>query len=279
MDPLSKSSPELFKGIALFTPAGDLVYCSDPNKQNRWHLHLCMMLRDILGLSEPPHFLVPCYTATVDRWLAPYSSQVQTFAEAAPAILRYQPLLNQIFGTGNLVWHPTSPQEGLCDPAVLSVYRNQFPQLWETHDLIVQCSQTRPKHFGEVTGAVTATPIPTDPIMSIPLHRALSRTTEPPQGYVFRLFVSGSSTGTERILQNLYQFLEKSLSHPYTLKVIDVTQHPELAEQDQISATPTLVRVYPLPVRRVVGNLESVDHLLGMMGMLDEGRGRWLETL
>jgi circadian clock protein KaiB len=267
VDLSSKNSPELFKGIALFTPGGDLVYCSDPNKQKRWHLHLCMVLRDILGLSEPPHFLVPCYTATVDRWLVPYSGQVQTFAEAAPAILRYQPLLNQIFGTGDLIWHATSLQEGLCDPVVLSVYRHQFPQLWETHDLIVQCNRSQFRYLEEVNEPMTVAPPPTDLSMPEPLHRTSLQPAQPPQGYVFRLFVSGSSGGTERILQSLHQFLEESLSHPYTLKVIDVTRHPELAEQDQISATPTLVRVYPLPVRRVVGNLESADHLLGMMVM------------
>ncbi|MFM7558989.1 MAG: circadian clock protein KaiB, partial [Cylindrospermopsis raciborskii] len=58
------SLPQVFKGIALFTPGGDLIYCIDPSKQKRWHLHLCGVLQQILNLSEPPHFLVPCYTAT-----------------------------------------------------------------------------------------------------------------------------------------------------------------------------------------------------------------------
>jgi circadian clock protein KaiB len=60
--------------------------------------------------------------------------------------------------------------------------------------------------------------------------------------------------------------LEQSLSHPYTLKVIDVSQHPEQAELDQVSATPTLVKVYPRPVRRIVGDLDNVDQLLRIFG-------------
>lgn len=96
------SKPQLFKGIALFTPGGDLMYCIDPNKQGRWHLNLCAALQEILDLPEPPHFLVPCYTATIDHWLNPRTQQVQIFAEAYPAVIRHQAVLNAIFGTG--IW-------------------------------------------------------------------------------------------------------------------------------------------------------------------------------
>ncbi len=132
------SQTQLFKGIALFTPGGDLIYTIDPSKQGRWHLHLCAALQEILDLAEPPHFLVPCYTATVDHWLDPRTQQVRTFAEAYPAVLRHQAVLNAIFGTGDLVWQAAPWPDGLCDRMVLATYRSTFPQLWEDHDLIVQ---------------------------------------------------------------------------------------------------------------------------------------------
>jgi circadian clock protein KaiB len=74
---------------------------------------------------------------------------------------------------------------------------------------------------------------------------------------------------TERILQNLHQLLERSLAFPYTLKVIDVLTHPEQAEINQVSATPTLVKVWPHPVRRIVGELDNVDRLLNILGARD----------
>ncbi|MGL6284372.1 MAG: circadian clock KaiB family protein, partial [Microcoleaceae cyanobacterium] len=77
----------LFKGIALFTPGGDLVYCIDPSKQSRWHLHLCAVLQDILGLPEPPHFLVPAYTATIDQWLDNRTNQIQVAAAIYPLVV------------------------------------------------------------------------------------------------------------------------------------------------------------------------------------------------
>lgn len=273
MELLSESPPNLFKGIALFTPGGDLVYSADPNKENRWHLHLCVMLRDILGLPEPPHFLVPCYTATVDRWLDHRTGQVQTVAEGSPAVLRYQSLLNQVFGTVNLVWQSTPLKPGVCDPIVLSTYRKQFPQLWEPHDLIVRHPIAAPPiYFRQATPpALPRTSLQPDSSALASAQTIASAELLPPaQGYVFRLFVSGSNTATERILKSLYQFLEQSLNHPYTLKVIDVTQHPEEAELDQISATPTLVRVYPQPIRRLVGYLDSAAQLSSMINLLEE---------
>ncbi len=47
--------------------------------------------------------------------------------------------------------------------------------------------------------------------------------------------------------------------------MIDVTQHPDQAELDQVSATPTLVRAWPQPIRRIAGNLDNVEQLLWVL--------------
>lgn len=251
------SLPQLYKGIALFTPGGDLFYCIDPTKQSRWHLHLCAAIQEWLGLSEPPHFLVPCYTATIDRWLDPDTGQVNTSTVAYAPVLRHQALLNAIFEMGNFTW-PTGPwPEDLCHPMVLASYRQQFPQLWENHDLILRLdSRTLNSALDsqEMQLGVRST-LPEQP---------------PTQGYVLRLFVSGHSAVTERTLKTLHQLLEQSLGYPYTLKVIDVYKHPEQAEISQVSATPTLVKVWPLPVRRIVGNLDDEETILRVLGCLRE---------
>jgi hypothetical protein len=61
-------------------------------------------LQEILNLPEPPHSLVPCYTVTIDHWLNPRTQQVQIFAEAYPAVMRHQAVLNTIFGTGGIYY-------------------------------------------------------------------------------------------------------------------------------------------------------------------------------
>jgi circadian clock protein KaiB len=242
--------PRLYKGIALFTPGGDLIYCIDPHKQGRWHSHLCGALQEILDLSEPPHFLVPCYTATIDHWLDHQTQQVKTFAEAYPAVLKHQVILNAVFNTSDLVWQPAPWEDGLCDRMVLGTYRAAFPQLWEDHDLIVNLdlSEQAPKYYPPVKTVAKA----------------------PLKTYVLRLFVAGHSANTERILQNLHELLERSLGYPYTMKVVDVLTNPEQAEIDQVSATPTLVKVWPLPIRRLVGDLDNAGKILQMLGAIDK---------
>lgn len=242
---LKSSVPPIFKGIALFTPGGDLIYCVDSDKQGRWHLNLCVALQELLELPEPPHFLVPCYTATVDRWFDPTLQQVRTVGEAYPAVFRYRALLNAVFETDRLAWQPALLPEGVCDPVLLNAYSQQFPQLWQNHDLVMRL----------------ANPLPAPPLLSgaQPPH-------QPAAGYVLRLFISGYSAATQRILQNLHQLLEESLGYPYTLKVIDIFKHPEQAEVDQVLATPTLVKVWPQPVRRIVGDLDDADRILRMLG-------------
>lgn len=239
--------PTLFKGLALFTPGEDLVYCIDPSKQGRWHHHLCLVLQKWLDLPEPPLFLTPCYSATLDCWFDSQNQQLRVAAEAYPPVLRHQPLLNVLFGQEQLDWQSAPCPPGLCDPLILKSYQRRFPQLWQHHNLIIRLDPSTRHGIATRSPARLETLPPTTP------------------GYVFRLFVAGNSVGTERILQSLHTLLAQSLQQPYTLKVIDVIKQPEQAEADQIAATPTLVRIWPQPVRRLVGDLENVDRLLPVL--------------
>ncbi len=258
--------PPLFKGIALFTPGGDLIYCIDPSKRRRWHIHLCAALQEMLGLSEPPHFLVPCYTATLDQWLDPSTGEIKRSAEAYAPVWRYRSLLNAIFDTEDLIWQPASPSEALCSPVVVASYYQQFPQLWDNHDLVVQLQQG--EHSKDSAPSLTPK---TGQSPHVPTAELRHRPRPNAQGYVLRLFISGHSLATERTLETLHQLLERSTRYPYTLKVIDVLKHPEQAEADHISATPTLMKVWPEPVRRIVGELNDISTILRLLEPLEKG--------
>ena len=381
-------------------------------------MYLCAALQEMLGLVEPPHFLVPGYTATIDRWLDPKTRQIRTSAEIYRPVQHHQALLSAVFGTGNLVWNVAPWQEGSCDPIVLETYRDQFPQLWEDHDLIVRFERSeQPSHsyslnegYYTLQEPLREIGIPTQPeelsidytnpigtstpttlenaslregllyptshrsypyeeqgtrrvkpnhperdqlpqretaiptagsldanafcilprlcptsfsgatdtdvpgvvnaslsLKRSPLEKATSEEptgltqkgyAEQPtanantqgfanenashsqddsqhmdaqsqssraQGYVLRLFVSGNSPATEQTLKSLHELLENTIRHPYTLKVIDIFNHPDQAEENQISATPTLLRVRPLPVRRIVGDLNDLEKVLRIL--------------
>lgn len=240
--------PEFFKGIALFTPGGDVIYCIDSSKQGRWHLHLCAVLQEYFGLSEPPHFLVPGYTATIDRWLDTRTQEVKIFAEAYPPVVRYQAFLNILFQTGDLRWNLAPLPDDLFYPMVLGNYHQKFPTLWENHNLIARSDTVEGdskdiKNFRKFT------------------NKFKPDKTEDNKEYVFHIFVSGRTSLTQRTMKLLHQLLEDCLGHPYTLKVIDVYRHPEQAELYQITAAPTLVKVWPFPMRKIVGDLENIDKI------------------
>ncbi len=82
---------------------------------------------------------------------------------------------------------------------------------------------------------------------------------EEPQRYALRLFVTGATPGCSRAVASIKMFCDKFLKGRYSLEVVDVYQQPELADQQRILATPTLVRLHPLPFRRLVGNLSLSD--------------------
>ncbi|NET08864.1 MAG: circadian clock protein KaiB [Merismopedia sp. SIO2A8] len=248
----SFSPPDVFKGIALFTPGGDLVYCIDPKKRNRWHSQLCATLQELLSLTASPHFLVPCYTATVDRWWDARTQTLHTVAEASCRVMRYEALLNAVFGLPQIRWSPLPRSDDLCDPELLDTYRTQFPALWNHHNLVV--------HF-DPFGAGRSARSPE----SIETTVSNASSTENKTGFVLRLFISGHSASTELILRKLHYAMETTLQEPYALKVIDVHRNPEQAEIDQITATPTLLKVWPLPAKRIVGNLDNVEQFLSIL--------------
>jgi len=85
--------------------------------------------------------------------------------------------------------------------------------------------------------------------------------TRPEGRYFFRLYVAGATTRSRQALRRVYQLCEAELKDNYELEVIDVYQQPELARDNQIVATPTLVKKFPLPVRRFIGNLANITGL------------------
>lgn len=80
--------------------------------------------------------------------------------------------------------------------------------------------------------------------------------------YQLKLFVTGRTPRSETAIRSLRQVCEHHLRGEYDLDVVDVLERPQVAEEEKILATPTLIRLWPLPVRRVVGDLSQTQHVL-----------------
>jgi circadian clock protein KaiB len=85
--------------------------------------------------------------------------------------------------------------------------------------------------------------------------------------YSFRLYVTGATPGSSRAIAFIKAFCEQFLKGRYLLEVVDVYQQPALADEERIFATPTLVRMSPLPFRRIVGNLSDPQRLQASLGI------------
>jgi len=79
---------------------------------------------------------------------------------------------------------------------------------------------------------------------------------------VLKLFVTGSNPRTELAVLNLRRICQQELAGKYELQIIDVLEHPQLAEDEKILATPTLIKQLPPPLRRVIGDLSDTDKVL-----------------
>ncbi|NJL82406.1 MAG: circadian clock protein KaiB [Chloroflexaceae bacterium] len=88
--------------------------------------------------------------------------------------------------------------------------------------------------------------------------------------YILKLYVAGNTTNSVRALKTLKEILENDFQGVYTLKVIDVLKNPQLAEEDKILATPTLAKILPPPVRKIIGDLSDREKVLIGLDLLYE---------
>ena len=93
------------------------------------------------------------------------------------------------------------------------------------------------------------------------------KSTKPYQLY---LFVVGTSINSIRAITNLKQVCETHLAGQYSLEVIDVHQQKQYTEQYQIIALPLLIKRWPLPERRLIGDMSDTRKLLKGLGLSDQ---------
>jgi circadian clock protein KaiB len=89
---------------------------------------------------------------------------------------------------------------------------------------------------------------------------------------LLQLYIAGLTPRSERAIANLRRICEEELGDHYEMVIIDVLERPQLAEDERILVTPTLVRPLPLPSRRVVGDLSDTKKVLSELDLLSTTR-------
>lgn len=83
----------------------------------------------------------------------------------------------------------------------------------------------------------------------------------------YRLYVSAASPLSSRAIVNARSFLERHLPGRHSLAVLDIGTHLAQARLDQIVASPTLLRLLPLPQRRFIGDMSDTERLRVSLGL------------
>ena len=95
----------------------------------------------------------------------------------------------------------------------------------------------------------------------------ISDNLETSKQFTLKLFVTGASPNSARAIANLNSICEKYLTKRYELEIIDVYQQPLKAQHEQIIALPMLVKYFPLPLKRLIGDMSDTAKVLRGLGL------------
>ena len=87
--------------------------------------------------------------------------------------------------------------------------------------------------------------------------------------YFLRLFIAGTTPRSRRAIENLRRICDIYLVDDFELEVVDIYQQPHLAEEFQVVAAPTLVKIAPAPLRRIIGDLSNEARVLRGLDLTD----------
>jgi circadian clock protein KaiB len=77
-----------------------------------------------------------------------------------------------------------------------------------------------------------------------------------------RLYIAGNAPNSVRAIANLKTICDEHFASKWALEIVDLLTHPQRALADGVIVTPTLVKLSPLPVQRVIGTLSDTNQVV-----------------
>ena len=87
------------------------------------------------------------------------------------------------------------------------------------------------------------------------------RHTKPPT-LRLRLYIAGQAPNSVLAIANCRAICAEHFASAHELEIVDLIEHPKRALADGVIVTPTLLKLLPLPVRRIVGSLSDTSQVL-----------------
>lgn len=82
-----------------------------------------------------------------------------------------------------------------------------------------------------------------------------------------KLFVAGKTERSRKAIDGIKSAFDACLGENGTLEIIDVLQNPQLADAEKVMATPTLIRMIPTPVRRLIGDFSDGERVFNLLDL------------
>jgi circadian clock protein KaiB len=90
---------------------------------------------------------------------------------------------------------------------------------------------------------------------------------------LLKLFITGQTARAKLAIETLRRICEEEFPDEYELIVIDILKRPQLAEDEKILATPTVIKELPPPIRRIIGDLSEKEKVLLGLDLVGRERG------
>ncbi len=84
---------------------------------------------------------------------------------------------------------------------------------------------------------------------------------------VLQLYVSGMSPKSMEAIENINRLCAEYLEDSFDLEIIDLYKHPELASEQQIVFSPSLIKRFPLPKKTLVGTFSDSEKVIRGLGI------------
>jgi circadian clock protein KaiB len=85
--------------------------------------------------------------------------------------------------------------------------------------------------------------------------------------YHFRLYVAGQGPNSIQAIANLRALCREHLPGRHKIEILDVVRNPQRAVDDNVLLTPTLLKLLPVPVGRIIGNLSDTKTVMHACGL------------
>ena len=90
--------------------------------------------------------------------------------------------------------------------------------------------------------------------------------------FTFRLYVADETSNSAQAIANLRAICNRHLPDKHSIELLDVVKEPDRAMEDRIFLTPTLVKLGPGPVEKIVGTLSQTALVLQMLGLEESAK-------